>query len=158
MSTFFYDAANVKASWAGVDFTRGGFTEDTFLEVTQVGAMKEITFGADGHMSASRIAAQGATISITLKQTAPLNKELSRIAQAEMVIGSPMIVAPFLVTDRFGGSANFVALNAVMTSRPDITFGNQNGDVTWIWTCEAYIPTDDPVSATIALANFIRGA
>lgn len=151
-----YNAAAIEASWAGIDFTKGGLGTDVFLEVTQIGALKEVQFGAAGEMGVSKLANRGGTISITLQQSAPLNKELARMAYAEIIDPALMVVAPFIVKDKVGSSSNFIAINAVMTAMPDQSYGVTMGEQTWIWTCEAFIPTDDPITATAAIASYLK--
>lgn len=157
-----YEAANIDASWgygeAAIDITDGGLGDDTFLEVVQVNEMLSETFGADGVMGISKMAGKGGTISLTLKQTAPLNKKLAKIASIQMKTGSPVIVAPFTVVDKTAGSAHFVAINAVLKAQADHSFGNSMGEKTWVWVCESFIPTDDPIGFTTSLTDYIVGA
>lgn len=157
-----YEAANIDASWgygeSAIDFTEGGFADDTFLEVTQVNEMLTESFGADGIMGISKMAGKGGAISVTLKQTSPLNNKLATIASAQMKTGAPVISAPFTVVDKTAGSAHFVALNAVLKAQADHSFGNAMGEKTWVWVCESFIPTDDPVGFTASLADYLVGA
>lgn len=154
-----YESQNIEASWgvggSAIDMT-SGWAENTFLTVTPIGPMKEAGFGADGKMGVSKMAAKGGTISLTLKQTAPLNLELARIAAAEMVRGAPIVAAPFKVIDKTGGSAHFVALNAVLTEQASHEFANTMGEKTWVWVCESFISTDDPVALTASITDWLR--
>lgn len=154
-----YESANIDASWGvgdtAIDLTKG-WADNTFLTVVQVNAMLEEGFGADGQMGISKMAGKGGTITLTLKQTAPLNKELSRIAKLQMVRGAPVVAAPFQVIDKTAGSAHFVALNAVLKAQADHEFANTMGEKTWVWVCESFIPTDDPATITASITDWIR--
>jgi hypothetical protein len=155
-----YESANIDASWgvgsAAVDLTKG-WADNTFLTVVQIGPMLDTSFGADGQMGVSKMAAKGGTISLTLKQTAPLNKELARIAKLQMARGAPVVAAPFKVIDKTAGSAHFVALNAVLSAQADHEFADVMGEKTWVWTCESFIAADDPVTLVASVTDWIRG-
>ena len=150
----FYEASNIEMSWSDIAFDDGGLGEDVFLEVTQAGEMKIVTWGIDG-MGVSKSSIAGGTITLTLMQTSPINKQLADIANLEMQKGSPIIVAPFIVKDKTSDCASFVALNATLTKRTDHSYSSRMGTQTWIWTCEYFIPTSDKDFTTADLINFI---
>lgn len=154
-----YESANIDASWGvgatALDLT-DGWADNTFLTVVQVNSMLEESFGADGKMGISKMAGKGGTITLTLKQTAPLNIEIARVAAAQMVRGAPVVAAPFKVVDKTAKSAHFVALNAVLKSQADHDFSNTMGEKTWVWVCESFISTDDEAALTASITDWIR--
>ena len=107
-------------------------------------------------MAPSKMANRGATISLTLKQTSDTNKKVAAISAAQDIIGAEIPVAPFTVIDEVGDSTHFVALNAVLTSKPGHSFAAEAGEKTWVWTCESYIETADPSTVTEALSTYIK--
>lgn len=154
-----YEAANITASWgyggAALDLTEGGLGSDVFLDVVQTNAMVEVTRGADGSMAPSKMSSKGGTITLTLQQTAPLNKKLAKVAGLQMKIGAPLVVGNFTVIDKTAASAHFVAINAILTAQADHSFGATGGEKTWVWECEAFIPTDEPLTFTTGLTDYI---
>lgn len=155
MSDLLYEAANITASWLGLNLAEGGWADDTFLTVVPSGPRKTVTKGADGKMAVSKMADKGAVITLTLKQSAPLNKKIAAIAAAEDMVGGEINFAPFTVMDKTGDSANFIALNATLTEIASNEFGNTMGEKTWVWECETYIETNDPATITAALSNYL---
>lgn len=153
-----YEAANIDVAWGvgavALDLTEG-LADGTFLEVAAINDMLEETFGASGEMSISKLAGKGGTITLTVKQTAPVNLKLAKIASAQMKKGAPVIPAPFLVEDKTSGSAHFIALNAVLKSQPTHSFDASMGEKSWVWVCESFIPTDDPVTTLAEITAYI---
>jgi len=73
----------------------------------------------------------------------------------QMKIGAPLIVGNFTVIDKTAASAHFVAINAILTAQADHSLGATGGEKTWVWECEAFIPTDDPLTFTTGLTDYI---
>ena len=151
-----YEAGQVTVSWYDIDLS-SGWAEDTFLTIEPLSAQVETTFGADGQMCPSKMSNKGATITLTLQQTADANKAIADRMQTQDEIGGIIPVAPFKVVDEVGDSAHFVALNAILTEKPGHSFGNTSGEKAWVWVCESYIETKDPATVTEALDKFLRG-
>ena len=150
-----YEAGSVTVNWFGVDLS-DGWAEDTFLTVEPLTERITTTFGADGSMTPSKMANKGATITLTVQQTADINLRLSAISAAQEVIGAEIPISNFVVIDETGGTNHFVALNAVLTEVPTHTYGNASGEKSWVWVCETYINADDPTSITSALDTYLK--
>jgi len=149
-----YESSNISVQWFDIDLSTG-WGEDTFLTIEPLGARVEAKFGAEGSVSPNKLANKGATISLTLAQTADANKKIADIWAAQEVIGAPINVSPFQVIDRTGDSAHFVALNAFLTEVPGHSFAATSGEKTWVWVCESYIETSDPSTVTSALRDYL---
>lgn len=150
-----YESASVIVNWNGVDLSEG-WAEDTFLTIEPLTERVGTTFGADGSMTPSKMANKGATITLTLAQTAQTNKDIAAIWKAQEILGAQIPVGPFTVIDQVGDSAHFVALNAVLTEVPGHSFANAVGEKAWVWVCESYFETDDQDAITQALQDYIR--
>ena len=150
-----YESGNITVNWNGIDLSNG-WAEDTFLTIEPLTERVTTTFGADGSMTASRMANKGANITLTLQQTAETNQKIAAVSAAQDVIGSDLPISAFGIVDNSGDSAHFVALNAILTEVPTHTFGNAVGEKSWVWTCESYINTDDPSTVTSALESYIK--
>jgi hypothetical protein len=148
-----YEAKSIEAAWEGIVLDHGRVGDGAFLEFTPVGDLSEISFSSDGEMGISKLSPQGAVITLTLKQTAPLNKKLAEIAAEQTKRGVRPKVGTFYCIDLLGVSSNFVARNATLTGRPTQSFAGTMGEQTWTWTCESFIDTSniDKVTATISL-------
>lgn len=147
-----YESKAIDMAWLDLDFTESGLGEDTFLEVAQTSDMVTVTRGADGKVAPSKMAsADGGTLTLTLKQTAPINKALAKIASDQMKTGAPLKVGNFIVNDRQADSASFVALDCFLTRRSDHSFGNSMGDQVWVWEVGSFLPTDDIDTLTATL-------
>jgi len=148
-----YEAKSIEAAWEGIVLDHGRVGDGAFLEFTPVGDLSEISWSSDGEMGISKLSPQGAVITLTLKQTAPLNQKLAEIAAEQTKRGVRPKIGTFYCVDTFGLSANFVARNATLTGQPTQSFAGVMGDKTWTWTCESFIATSDinKVTATIGL-------
>ena len=154
MSLPVYESGNVEVTWNGVDLSEG-WSEDSFLDIQPISERNSTTFGADGQMGVSKMANRGATITMTFQQTSETNKKIAKLASAQDKIGGIIPISPFTVKDKTGGSAHFVALNAVLTEVAGHTFGNAMGEKSWVWTCESYFETDNPLDLIAGITDFL---
>ncbi|AHK11261.1 hypothetical protein S140_155 [Shewanella sp. phage 1/40] len=154
--TLLYEAASIEAAWNGITLDSGRVGDGAFLEFTPVGDLSEISWSSNGEMGISKLAQQGAVITLTLKQTAPLNAVLARIVKEQTKKGVVPIIAPFRCVDKFANSAHFVALNATLTAQPTQSFANTMGDKVWTWTCETYLQTDSITEITEQLRAWLQ--
>ena len=106
-------------------------------------------------MGVSQMANRGATITMTFQQTSDTNKKIAKESAAQDKIGGVVPFAPFTVEDKTGGSAHFVARNAVLTEVSGHSFGNAMGEKTWVWTCESYFETDNPLDLIAGITDFL---
>lgn len=149
-----YEAGAIQVAWAGLDLS-SGWADDTFLEIEPIADIYAEAFGANGQMGMSKLANQGALITMTFKQTAPVRKEIARIAAAQQLIGAKMEVALFKVIDPTGDSIDFYANNAILKSKPTNTFGAEMGEVSYTWVCEQYISSDNPAEIAEGIKRFV---
>lgn len=148
-----YEAKSIDAAWEGIVLNHGRVGDGAFLEFTPVGDLSEISWSSDGEMGISKLSPQGGVITLTLKQPAPLNKKLAEIAAEQTKRGVRPKVGTFYCIDIFGNCANFAARNATLTGQPTQSFAGTMGELTWTWTCESFISSNDvnKVFATIGL-------
>lgn len=154
MSLPVYESGNVKVTWNGENLSEG-WAADAFLEIEPLSARNEMEFGCDGQMAPSKMANRGATIKMTFQQTAPINKKLAKIASLQDKLGGKIPFSPFTVEDTTGDSAHFVALEAMLTELAGHSFGAKAGTKTWVWVCESYFETDNPLDVFAALTDFL---
>ena len=150
-----YESGSVLANWLGINCSQG-WAEDTFLTVEPLVERTSATFGADGQMTPSKMANNGATITLTVMQTADVNLEIAAVWAEQQKKGVPVFLAPFEVLDVVGGSSHFVALNAMLTEVPGHSYGNAVGEKSWVWVCESYLETDDPSILISSLQEYLN--
>jgi hypothetical protein len=153
--SYFYEAAGVQVTWSGVDLSEG-WGEDSFLTITPNSDRVEHSAGADGTYTFSKISDRGCTITMTFKDVAPVNKKIANIFAAQDVIGAALPVAPFTILDTTGDSVSFVALNAVLTAVPEITFQRTSGERTYTWICQSYLLAEQPSTITAAISDYVK--
>ena len=148
-----YEPGSVRISWNGIDLSTG-WGEDTFLTIEPLSERVQYIFGADGITTPVKMSNKGATISLTLTQTAEANKDIANVWAAQEVIGAPVQIGAFVVEDLVGDSAHFVTLNAGLSEVPGHSFATSPSEKTWVWVCETYIETSDPSTITSALDQY----
>lgn len=153
--SYYYEAGNVEVTWYTENLSEG-WGEDTFLEITPNAARVEHQAGADGTYTFSKIADKGCTIKMTFKDVSPVNKKLGEILAGQDLIGASLPFAPFTVVDNTGDSVHFLALNAVLTEVPDISFQRISGEKTWTWVCESFLMAEDPSTITSAISSYVK--
>lgn len=150
--SFFYEAGAINASWLDLDLARGWNS----LEFAPNSEAVTYSVSADGIYTFNKSADSGCTITMTLPQTSPLHKEIAKRYALQKVIGEKLEIAPFTIEDPTGDSANFIALNAVLTEQPTNTFEAESGDKTWVWVAETYINTEDPSTVLASIDTYIK--
>lgn len=105
------------------DFVTAAYDEDRFTKHV----------GADGEVARSKNASKAGTIEIVLSQTSKANDELNVIfALASMSGIDPTI--PVAVADLSGRSLCFAG-KAWLKTAPEMVFGKEIGDRTWVLDC-----------------------
>lgn len=151
--TMYYEAASVDITWVGVDLSKG-IGSDTFLTIEPNSERVTVTPSANGEYAFSKMGDKGCTITLTLQQTSPTNDKIAQIFAAQDVVGTTLPIAPFTVVDRTGKSANFIALNAVLTEMPTNEFGAAIGEKTYVWQAETYLSSNEPSTILGALDQY----
>ncbi|AUR92156.1 hypothetical protein NVP1170O_043 [Vibrio phage 1.170.O._10N.261.52.C3] len=152
--SYFYESSNITVGWNGLNLSQG-WAEDTFISVTMNSERVTYKAGADGTYTYSKQADKGCTITMTFTDVAPINLEISAMMAAQDLIGAKLPVSPFLIIDRTGNSAHFLASNAVLTEVSDVEFGASSGERTWTWVCETFIASNDLSSITSNLKGYL---
>ena len=151
---YFYEAGAVTVTWYGEDLSTG-WANETFLTITPSTDRVEYIAGAGGQGTFSKIADKSCTINMIFQDVAEVNKKLAAISGAQDVIGATLPIAPFTIIDQTGNSIHFAALNAVLTTVPEISFGRASQERSWTWTCESYIMAEDPATITAAIKSYL---
>lgn len=152
-----YASADFKCTWNGANLSTG-HGNDQFLTATPNGALKEVSMGADGGMSVSKLADQGGVITMTFMQTANALTTIDTITAAEMLVGEAAnlpFAGFFIFEDPTGNTKSFVAYNTVITDRGAHEHQKVMGEQTITWACEKLI-FGDPASIMGALSDFIK--
>ena len=154
MSLPVYESGNVEVTWNGITLSEG-MAEDTFLDIQPLSERNTFKFGCDGKKATSKMANRGATITMTFMQTSETNKKLAKLASAQDKVGGKVPTSIFTVKDKTGDSAHFVSLNATLSEVAGHTFGNSMGEKTWVWVCESYFETDNPLDLLAGITDFL---
>lgn len=148
-----YRSDAITLTWNSITLS-DGIGSDSFFEIAPITAAKEATFGADGKMTTSVSANKGATLTLTLMQTADTNATIGAIDAAESIVGADIDTSIFTVADSIN-NVYYILNNAVLTERPTITYGRVVGEVQWRWICESYITTNDVSTITSAISSYL---
>lgn len=105
-----------------------GFAEGTFIKVTRNGQAFEKQKGADGTVDRVNKNATDFTVTITLKQTSPLNAILSGLMAADQI--SNLGVLPLTIKDN-NGTGLFEAPQAWIAKDPDAEFADGLSSREW---------------------------
>lgn len=149
---FYYEAGAIEASWYDLDLARGWNS----LEFSPNAEAITHVASADGKYTYSKSADAGCTITLTLPQTSPLHQKIAARYALQQQIGAEVPIAPFKVVDPTGNSANFVALDAVLSQRPTNAFEAEAGEKSWTWIAETYILAEDPATILATLDQYIK--
>ncbi len=154
-----FASGDLTITWNGIKLN-SGWGEDVFFTATPNGPLKEMTIGADGNGTISKLADRGATLELTLVQTAVKQlKDISKIAAAETLVADAAqlpFAGIFTVEDPLGNCANFVCLNATLVDMGSHSFGKTVGERTITWKCDKFIETDSIESVMSNISSYIK--
>lgn len=126
-----YAAEKVVVTVGGVIVS--GFTDGDFLTAKYDEDRYTKRVGADGEVGRARTASRSGSIEIVLSATSPANDELSALFNLAQIGGiDPPI--PVGITDLSGRSVAG-ASKAWIKTAPDMKFGNEVGERTWVLDC-----------------------
>jgi hypothetical protein len=109
-----------------------GFTDGTFIKVSDDDDAFTKRTGVDGETTRSQSNNYGGTITITLDQASDSNDYLSALHALDRVAGSGIV--PVLIRDALGKTLVAVE-SAWVKKRPDITFAKGSEDREWVLDC-----------------------
>ena len=124
-----YDPKQVVVTFGPAVLT--GYAEGTFIKIARNGNAFEKSRGADGGVDRVNKNALDYTVTLTLKQTSPINAILSGLLLADQISNSGTL--PFVVKD-LGGATLFTAAQAWIAKDPDQEFSDSL--TTREWTFE----------------------
>jgi hypothetical protein len=128
---FTYDPKEVSASFNGLDIT--GYAEGTFINAEPAEDAFTKVVGSDGKATRTANPDRSGRITLTLKQSSPINGFLSIMANADKV--KKNVVGPFIIKDN-SGSGLVMCSNAWIAKEPSMTFGKDAENRDWIFDCE----------------------
>lgn len=114
-----YDPKQVVVTFGPTVLT--GYAEGTFIKIARNGNAFEKSRGADGGVDRVNKNALDYTVTLTLKQTSPINVILSGLLLADQISNSGTL--PFVVKD-LGGATLFTAAQAWIAKDPDQEFSD----------------------------------
>lgn len=129
MTTRIYDSNRVQVSFAAVPVQ--GYADGEFLSITREADAFTSVVGTDGEVSRSKSNDRRATIEIKLMSTSPTNDLFSAILSGDINANGGAGVGAFLVVDLSGASL-YSAGNAWITKGPDVTYGREATERTWV--------------------------
>jgi hypothetical protein len=133
MTTKIYDSNRVQVSFAGVPVQ--GYADGDFLTITPETDAFTSVVGTDGTVSRSKSNDRRATIEITLMNTSLTNDLFSAIFIGDLEANGGAGVGAFLVVDLSGASL-YSAGNCWITKAPDVTYGREANERTWMLQCD----------------------
>lgn len=136
MTTRIYDSNQVQVAFAGVPVQ--GYADGDFLSISyETDAFSDVV-GTDGDVSRSKTNDRRATVEITLMSTSPTNDLLSAIHLADLNTAGGAGVGALLITD-LNGTSLFTCGNAWIAKAPDVTYGREANERTWMLRCDKLI-------------------
>ena len=126
-----YAAEQVIVSVGGVTVT--GFTDGDFLTAKYDEQRYFKKVGADGEVGRSKNGSRSGTIEVVLSGTSAANDLLSALFNLGQIGGIDAPI-PMGVADLSGRSL-VAASKAWLQTAPDLVFGKEIGDRTWIFDC-----------------------
>lgn len=124
-----YDLDQVTIDFAGVKLN-SGFSPDGAVKITPWGDKFSRVEGTDGSVTRSKTNSKGASVEITLMQTAEANAKLSTIHNTDLKASNGAGVAPFMVRDRQGKSL-FLSPHAWIVAPPEAEYTNEAKARVW---------------------------
>jgi len=107
-----------------------GYMDGTFITVTPSGDAFEKHRGADGSVDRVNKNVYDYEVSLTLKQSSPLNVSLASLKYADQISNSGIL--PLTIRD-FSGSALFTANAAWIRKEPNVEYGDSMSGREWIF-------------------------
>ena len=132
-----YAAEKVVVTVGGVILT--GFGEGDFLTAKYDEDRFTKKVGADGEVGRARTASRAGTIEVVLSATSKANDELSALFNLSQIGGFDSPV-PMGVADLSGRSVAG-ASKAWLKTAPDMVFGNEISERTWVFDCADLVMT-----------------
>lgn len=123
-----YSADKVIITWSAFDIN--GIAEDTFVEIERDEDGFTTYTGALGDVCRTRSLNHTGKITITLMQTAPINNDLSRLAQIDEDEGTE--VYPIQIKDT-SGNLLVSGAEAWIMKRPKIERSAKAGTIQWVF-------------------------
>ena len=89
--------------------------------------------GTNGEFKRRRSRKKSGTIEVTLRGTAPANRGLGILAKIDEAHGN--LIGLLAITDTLNG-ALFMSTSAFIETYPGMSYGVQEGDITWKFRCD----------------------
>lgn len=121
-----YDPKQVVVTFGPTVLT--GYAEGTFIKIARNGNAFEKSRGADGSVDRVNKNALDYTVTLTLKQTSPINAILAGLLLADQLTNSGTL--PLVVKD-LGGATLFTAAQAWIAKDPDQEFSDSLTNREW---------------------------
>lgn len=121
-----YDPKQVKTIFGATPMS--GFPEGTFVKISRNGPAFEKSKGADGSVDRVNKNANDFTVTLTLKQTSPVNAILSGLLVADILTNSGIL--PLTIKD-LSGTTLFHAPEAWISKDPEAEFSDGLSNREW---------------------------
>ena len=89
--------------------------------------------GTNGELKRIRSRPKSGTVEVVLKGTSPTNRALGILAKIDEENGN--LFAPLAITDALNGGF-FLSTEAYLEGYPEMSYGQQEGDITWRFICD----------------------
>ena len=129
-----YDPAQVVVTFKGIDVV--GYMDGTFVTADRTEDGFETTVGAGGDVTRVRSRNRSGLVTVSLKAEAPVNDELSAVAEADELDGSG--VGTLTVSD-LNGTTLLEAESAWIQKIPLVEYADTASGREWVFSCAELI-------------------
>lgn len=105
-----------------------GYADDTFVDIAPNADLTSYQVGSDGEVARSISSNKTCTVTLTLQQASPANDFLTGLIEIDSLTGGRLF--PVTVSDLTGRTV-FVASQAWISKRPNITFAREVSNREW---------------------------
>lgn len=128
-----YDPSKLTVIAGGVIVT--GFTDGDFITAKRDEDLYMKRVGADGHVARARNGNKSGTIEIKLLQSSPAVNELAALVALDNFLFDGDILIPISVVNPGDGAELVVATQAWLKTPPEMVFGKEVGERSFIFDC-----------------------
>ncbi len=125
-----YNGNDVAVIIGGLEMS--GFGDDDFVSIENESDDWSDSVGVDGEVTRSKQNDRRATVTITVKNSSPVNTLLDGMRKADLLTG--LATVSILIKD-LRGDATYFCRQAWIMRAPDTTFSRDAGDREWAFRC-----------------------
>jgi len=133
MATSTYDPSKLTVIVGGVIVS--GFSDGDFITAKRDEDLYMKRVGADGHVARARNGNKSGTIEIKLLQSSPAVNEIAALVALDNFLFDGDILIPIAIVSPGDGAELVAATQAWLKTPPEMVFGKEVGERTFIFDC-----------------------